>query len=73
MNEDIPVISSDNYQGGRIATEKLISADCQYIVHTNGPVSYTHLCESWLTQPLSKNNNDKLSPEKRTRFSFFFN
>lgn len=38
MNEDIPVISSDNYQGGRIATEKLISADCQYIVHTNGPI-----------------------------------
>ena len=29
--------------------------------------------ESRLTQPVSKNNNDKLSPEKRTRFSFFFN
>ena len=38
VQRDIPVISSDNYQGGRIATEKLISADCQYIVHTNGPI-----------------------------------
>ena len=38
MNDDIPVISSDNYQGGKIATEKLIAAGCRYIVHTNGPL-----------------------------------
>lgn len=37
MNDDIPVVSSDNYQGGKMATEALIKAGCQTIIHTDGP------------------------------------
>ena len=39
VNPDIPVISSDNYQGGKIATELLIEHDAKIIIHTNGPKS----------------------------------
>ncbi|MBI5974815.1 LacI family DNA-binding transcriptional regulator [Staphylococcus canis] len=38
MNEDIPTIRSDNYNGGKIATKKLINLGCKKIIHTNGPV-----------------------------------
>ncbi|MDO4680587.1 MAG: LacI family DNA-binding transcriptional regulator [Aerococcus sp.] len=38
MNEDIPVIESDNYHGGEIATERLIASGATHILHTNGPV-----------------------------------
>ncbi len=37
MNEDIPVIQSDNYQGGVLATKRLIDAGIKHIIHTNGP------------------------------------
>ncbi|MCI0130397.1 MULTISPECIES: LacI family DNA-binding transcriptional regulator [Enterococcaceae] len=37
MNEDIPVIESDNYQGGRFATKELIEQGAKNIIHTNGP------------------------------------
>lgn len=39
MNNDIPVVSSDNYQGGKMATELLIEQGAKVIVHTNGPKS----------------------------------
>lgn len=39
MNNDIPVVSSDNYQGGRMATELLIKNGAKIIIHTNGPKS----------------------------------
>ncbi|WP_125761492.1 LacI family DNA-binding transcriptional regulator [Companilactobacillus hulinensis] len=39
MNEDIPVISSDNYQGGKLATELLINSGAKHIINTNGPVN----------------------------------
>lgn len=39
MNKDIPVISSDNYQGGKLATELLIEHGAKVIIHTNGPQS----------------------------------
>ncbi|RHH69095.1 MULTISPECIES: LacI family DNA-binding transcriptional regulator [Vagococcus] len=38
MNEDIPVIESDNYQGGKLATTVLIEQGAKHIIHTNGPV-----------------------------------
>lgn len=38
MNEDIPDIRSDNYNGGLIATERLISQGAKKIIHTNGPI-----------------------------------
>lgn len=37
MNQDIPVVSSDNYQGGKLATELLIDRGAKIIIHTNGP------------------------------------
>ncbi|MGX4685354.1 LacI family DNA-binding transcriptional regulator [Vagococcus sp. JNUCC 83] len=38
MNEDIPVIESDNYQGGKLATQALIEQGAKQIIHTNGPI-----------------------------------
>lgn len=38
MNEDIPVIESDNYHGGQLATELLIAQGAKNIIHTNGPI-----------------------------------
>lgn len=37
MNEDIPIIESDNYHGGQIATSRLIEKGARKIVHTTGP------------------------------------
>jgi LacI family sucrose operon transcriptional repressor len=39
INKDIPVISSDNYQGGKLATELLIKRGAKFIVITDGPLS----------------------------------
>ncbi|SCC05062.1 transcriptional regulator, LacI family [Weissella bombi] len=39
MNSDIPIVESDNYHGGVLATERLINAGVKHIVHTNGPSS----------------------------------
>lgn len=36
LSETIPVVSSDNYQGGRLATELLIQKKCKRIIHING-------------------------------------
>jgi LacI family sucrose operon transcriptional repressor len=36
LSETIPVVSSDNYEGGKMATELLISKGCQSIIHING-------------------------------------
>lgn len=38
MNLDIPVIESDNYNGGVIATTRLIESGAKKILHTNGPI-----------------------------------
>lgn len=38
LSETIPVVSSDNYAGGKTATELLISKGCQHIIHINGPI-----------------------------------
>lgn len=39
MNRDIPVIESDNYAGGVLATTRLIKAGAKKIIHTNGPTN----------------------------------
>lgn len=39
MNQDIPVIESDNYAGGVLATTYLIEQGAQKIIHTNGPIT----------------------------------
>lgn len=38
MNQDIPVIESDNYNGGVLATTHLIKRGAKKIIHTNGPI-----------------------------------
>lgn len=37
MNQDIPIIESDNYLGGQLATQRLIDKGAKNIVHTAGP------------------------------------
>lgn len=39
MNEDIPVIASDNYMGGKLATELLINSGAKHIMNTDGPIN----------------------------------
>lgn len=38
LSETIPVIGSNNYDGGRKATELLIAKGCRHIIHLNGPI-----------------------------------
>lgn len=37
VNDDIPIISSNNYMGGLMATELLIKKGARKIIHTNDP------------------------------------
>lgn len=39
VGRQIPVVSSDNYQGGLLAVQRLIDDGCQHIIHTNYPVN----------------------------------
>ncbi|GIO22111.1 LacI family DNA-binding transcriptional regulator [Oceanobacillus sp. J11TS1] len=36
LSENIPVVSSDNFQGGEIASKELLEAGCRKIIHING-------------------------------------
>lgn len=38
VGKNIPVVSSDNYQGGLLATQHLLDDGCRHIIHTNGPL-----------------------------------
>ncbi|RYM05037.1 LacI family transcriptional regulator [Sporolactobacillus sp. THM7-7] len=37
LSERIPVVASDNFQGGILATRWLIDQGCRHIIHINGP------------------------------------
>lgn len=39
LSENVPVVASDNYDGGRQATELLINSGCKHIIHINGSLS----------------------------------
>ncbi|WP_314002005.1 LacI family DNA-binding transcriptional regulator [uncultured Paenibacillus sp.] len=38
LSDTIPVVGSDNYAGGKMATELLFSRGCKHIVHINSPM-----------------------------------
>lgn len=38
LSKNTPVVSSDNYDGGRKATQLLINKGCNHIIHINGPI-----------------------------------
>lgn len=38
VGKNIPVVSSNNYQGGLLATQRLLDDGCRHIIHTNGPL-----------------------------------
>lgn len=38
VGKNIPMVSSDNYQGGLLATQRLLDDGCRHIIHTNGPL-----------------------------------
>jgi LacI family sucrose operon transcriptional repressor len=38
LSDTIPYISSDNYAGGRLATELLVSKGCRHLAHISGPL-----------------------------------
>ena len=38
VGKNIPVVSSVNYQGGLLATQRLLDDGCRHIIHTNGPL-----------------------------------
>ena len=37
VSNQVPVVSVDNYDGGRLATQRLLDDGCQHIIHTNYP------------------------------------
>lgn len=37
VSRNVPVVASDNYNGGRLATQRLLDDGCQHIIHTNYP------------------------------------
>lgn len=37
LAEDVPSITSNNYQGGKLAAEKLVKGGCKKIIHFRGP------------------------------------
>lgn len=64
MNGDIPDIRSDNYNGGMIATERLINQGAKKIIHTNGPLDVNttaNLRETAYRDTMIKNNLTPLS------------
>ncbi|MCR6097740.1 LacI family DNA-binding transcriptional regulator [Salipaludibacillus agaradhaerens] len=38
LSKNTPVVSSDNYEGGRLASQLLIDKGCKNIIHINGPI-----------------------------------
>lgn len=42
LSDTIPVVGSDNYDGGKKAAELLIEKGCRHIVHLNGPLNSKH-------------------------------
>lgn len=39
VGRHIPVVASDNYQGGQLAVQRLLDDGCQHIIHTNYPTN----------------------------------
>lgn len=39
INSDIPMIDSDNFLGGQLATQALLDSGAKHIIHTDGPLN----------------------------------
>src|SRR5699024_2280460 len=62
MNEDIPIIESDNYRGGQIATSRLIEKGSRKIVHTTGPTELETPAHRRMQAYIETMNKHKLEP-----------
>ncbi len=38
LSDKIPIVSSDNYEGGKMATQLLLNKGCKKIIHISGPI-----------------------------------
>ncbi|UDM32690.1 LacI family DNA-binding transcriptional regulator [Lentilactobacillus laojiaonis] len=57
--DHIPVVASDNYLGGKLATQQLIDDGCKHIIHTNYPeliASTNQLRQNAYVDVMHKNN-----------------
>ncbi|WP_062353782.1 LacI family DNA-binding transcriptional regulator [Bacillus kwashiorkori] len=70
LSPNIPVIGSDNYEGGRLAVQHLIERGCKSIIHMNGPAdletptqlrrkAYEDLVENPITYELEDTFDDE--------------
>ena len=64
LTEDIPSVTSNNFLGGRLAGEKLVSLGCRKIIHFRGP--------SVLLTVQDRTNGFKSVLEKNNIFNFSF-
>ena len=75
----IPIVSSDNYKGGLLATRHLIEKGCKYILHISGPLddytllghdrflAFSNYCE------INNLKFDVIKTEKRFNFNYYLN
>ncbi|MGY3743472.1 LacI family DNA-binding transcriptional regulator [Leuconostoc inhae] len=61
INNDVPIVSSDNYQGGKLATEALINGGAKIIINTDGP--------AFLKTPAHKRNDAYVEIMKKNGLS----
>jgi len=64
LTDDIPSVTSNNYLGGRLAAEKLVSCGCRKIIHFRGP--------SVLLTVQDRTNGFKSVLEKNNIYNFSF-
>lgn len=62
MNKDIPIIESNNYHGGKIATSRLIENGSKKIIHTTGPKELETPAQRRTQAYLDTMNKYKLDP-----------
>ena len=64
LGEDIPSIQSNNYQGGKLAANKLVNSGCKKIIHFRGPSDLV------IVRERSKGFNSVLKENNIINFSY---